>query len=187
MTERNEKHGALHRAVDKAADTVGGMVGRASANTAGSHSAGSFVESAALGDMYEIAAGKVALQHARSEKVKEAAGMMVEDHTASTERLRAALQASETPDLPGLPDSIDAGRKSLLDHLQATPAEAFDRMYVDQQVLAHKETVDLMTGYRDAGDDPALRSYAAETAEVVERHLAHMEQLKADFDRGGVR
>lgn len=181
MTERNEKHGALHRAVDKAADTVGGMVGRASANTAGSHSAAAFVESAALGDMYEIAAGKVALQHARSEQVKEAARMMVEDHATSTEKLRAAMQRSETPDLPGIPDSIDARRKSLLDHLQAAPADAFDTTYIDQQVLSHKETVDLMTGYRDEGDDAALRAYAAETAPVVERHLAHVERLKADL------
>ena len=73
MTERNEKHGTLHRAVDKTSDALGGIIGRAAANTAGSASAASFVENAAIGDMYEIAAAKVALQHAQSDLVKAAA------------------------------------------------------------------------------------------------------------------
>ena len=179
MTERNEKHGALHRAVDKAADAMGGMAGRASANTAGSHSAAAFAQNAAIGDMYEIAAGKLALQHASHPLVKEAALKMIDDHSTSTHQLRSAMLMNETKGVPALPDKIDARRKSMLDHLQATPADKFDATYLDQQILAHKETVDLMTGYRDSGDNAQLRSFAEGTAPVVQRHLAHMERLKA--------
>ena len=181
MTERNEKHGTLHRAVDKATDAVGGMVGRASANSAGSNSAAAFVENAAIGDMYEIAAGKVALKHAQSEQVKAAAAKMIEDHATSTHQLRSAMMMNETKGVPALPDSIDARRKTMLDHLQAAPADKFDETYLDQQILAHKETVDLMTGYRDNGDNAQLRSFAAGTAPVVQRHLKHMEHLRSQL------
>lgn len=178
MTERNEKHGTLHRAVDKTSDALGGIIGRAAANTAGSASAASFVENAAIGDMYEIAAAKVALQHAQSDSVKAAALKMIADHTTSTHQLRSAMIMNETEGVPALPDSIDARRKTMLDHLQAAPADKFDATYLDQQILAHKESVDLMNGFKDGGDNAQLRSFAAGTAPVVERHLAAMERLR---------
>lgn len=181
MTNRNEKHDGLHRAVDKASDALGGMVGRAAANTAGSTSAAAFVENAAIGDMYEIAAGKLALRHARSDRVKDAAMKMIDDHTTSTHQLRSAMLMNETKGVPPLPDSIDARRKTMLDHLEAAPADKFDATYLDQQILAHKETVDLMTGFRDTGDNAQLRSFAAGTAPVVQRHLTHMEHLRAEL------
>lgn len=34
----------------------------------------------------------------------------------------------------------------MLDHLEAAPAGKFDATYIEQHILAHKETVDLMTG-----------------------------------------
>jgi len=179
MTKRDEKHGSLHRAVDKASDALGGMAGRASANSSGSTSAAAFVENAAIGDMYEIAAGKLALQHARSDEVKAAARKMVADHTTSTHQLRSAMLMNETKGVPAPPDSIDARRKTMLDHLEAAPADKFDETYLDQQILAHKETVDLMSGFRDSGDNAQLRSFARGTAPVVQRHLSHMERLKS--------
>lgn len=181
MTQRNETHEGLHRAADKASDALGGMVGRASANSAGSTSAAAFAENAAIGDMYEIAAGKLALQHARSDAVKAAALKMIQDHTTSTQQLRSAMTMNETKGIPALPDAIDARRKTMLDHLQTAPADKFDATYLDQQILAHKETVDLMTGFRDRGDNAQLRSFAAGTAPVVQRHLKHMESLKAQL------
>lgn len=181
MNTHTPKHEGIVGLVDKASDAVGGMVGRASAKTAGSHSAAAFVENASIGDMYEIAAGKLAVRHARSEQVREAALKMIDDHTTSTHQLQSALLMNETGNALAIPDSIDQRRKTMLDHLEAAPADKFDSTYLDQQVLAHKETVDLMTGYRDSGDNAQLRSFAAGTAPVVERHLRHMERLKAEL------
>ena len=59
-----------------------------------------------------------------------------------------------------------------------TPDDAFDKTYLDQQVLAHEEAVSLMQSYRYGGDNPQLRSVAAGTAPVVERHLRHMKMLR---------
>lgn len=49
---------------------------------------------------------------------------------------------------------------------------------MDQQVLAHEETATLMRNYRDNGDNAQLRSFAAGTLPVVERHLKRAEKLK---------
>lgn len=179
MTDNGEKHEGMRRTMDKAGDVVGGMVGRMTASTAGSTRADEFVKSAAIGDLYEITAAKLALRRARSEEVKAAAHKMIADHTTSTHHLRSALRMNSTRGLPPAPTELDERRETMIQHLEAAPDERFEETYLDQQVLAHKETVDLMTGFREHGDNPQLRSLAAGTAPVVERHLAHMERLRA--------
>ncbi|RXZ66308.1 DUF4142 domain-containing protein [Pelagerythrobacter rhizovicinus] len=179
MTGNDEKHEGVRRTMDKAGDVVGGMVGRMTASTAGSTRADEFVKSAAIGDLYEIAAARLALRRSRTDEVRAAATKMIADHTTSTHHLRSALRMNSTRGLPAPPLEMDERRKTMIDHLKAAPDDKFDKTYVDQQVLAHKETVDLMTGFREHGDSPQLRSLAAGTAPVVQRHLAHMERLRA--------
>lgn len=181
MTAGNEKHEGMQRTMDKTGDAVGGMVGRMTASTAGSTRADEFVESAAIGDLYEIASARLALRRARSEEIKAAARKMIADHTTSTHQLRSALRMNSTKGLPPPPIEMDERRKTMMEHLEAAPDDKFDATYLDQQVLAHKETVDLMTGFRDHGDNAQLRSLAAGTAPVVTRHLTHMETLRAQL------
>ncbi|MFB0612893.1 DUF4142 domain-containing protein [Aurantiacibacter poecillastricola] len=179
MTTRDEKHTGLHHTADKVQDTIGGMHGRVKAKTLGSHSGEAFAKNAAIGDIYEITAAKMALKRTRSDRVREAARKMIDDHTTATHQLRSAHRMSETGDLPELPTEVDMRRRKWLEHLEAAPDDKFDETYLDQQVLAHKETVDLMTGYAQSGDNWQLRSFAEGTAPVVERHLAMMEKLRA--------
>lgn len=176
MSEK-ETHTGISRATDKAHDVVGGMIGRATARSAGSSDDAAFVDNAARGDMLEIASAKYVLRHSRNQHVRTAAARMIADHTAMTHQLHSALRSSETPDL-SLPDAIDERRKSVLEHLEAAPEDKLDKTYVDQQVLAHKETVDLLEGYAKSGGNAQLRSVAISAAPVVKRHLAHMEMLQ---------
>jgi putative membrane protein len=53
MSENGE-HGGLKSVIDKAQDMIGGVVGMASATTAGSHDSEAFVTNAVMGDLYEI-------------------------------------------------------------------------------------------------------------------------------------
>ena len=179
MTDRNEKHGGLHHMADKMQDTLGGLHGRMKAKSLGSHSGEAFAKNAAIGDMYEIAAAHIALQRSRSEDMRTAARQMIADHTTSTHHLRSAHRMLETRGLPALPEAMDERRQQMIEHLNKAPDDTFDETYLDQQVLAHKETVDLMTGYAEEGDNWQLRSFAEGTAPVVKRHLAKMEQLRA--------
>jgi putative membrane protein len=175
-----QQHGTLRHTMDKATDVIGGMMGRAKAQSAGAHSAGSFVENAAIGNLYEIAAAQIAIGRSRSEGVREVAQQMIADHTTMTHQLRSALRMNEAADVPAPPGELDTRRRKLLDHLEAAPDDAFDKTYLDQQVLAHKENHDLLSGYAMNGDNPQLRSLAASAEPVVRRHLAKMERLQAD-------
>lgn len=181
MTEHDDKHTGAQRMADKASDVAGGLMGRAEAKFSGSTDDTAFVENAAIGDLYEIKAAELALDRARSTGVRQAAEKMVHDHTTSAHQMRSALRMNETRGIGPLPGEVDARRRTMLDHLEAAPDDKFDATYLDQQIMAHKETIDLMTGYRDKGENPQLRSYAMGTAPVVERHLTRMEALRAEL------
>lgn len=177
----HQKHTGLERVFDKLQDVAGGMLGKAVAKTAGWMTEAAFVRNAFSSNMFEIASSRIALQHARSPKIKEMAHRLSDDHNSSFHQLKSAVQMNEIAEGVEIPDSIDARRRALIDTLQHTPADEFDATYLEQQVQAHKEGIELMTGYRDKGSNPQLRSYAASMAPVMERHLRHVEKLRKEI------
>jgi len=169
-----KEHGGLKGLVDKAQDMVGGVVGMASATTAGSHSAEAFIANACIADLYEVESGRLAVQRAGGDDIRMFGAMMVEHHTTSMHQMLSALRSHEVTDaIPGAaPTSeLDERRTGMLQHLRDAPAEDFDKMYLDQQRMAHQESVALHKGYAENGDNPQLRSVAMGGLPMVERHL----------------
>lgn len=172
MKEQTPSSGAKH-AMDRAMDTAGGLAGQAIAAFTGS--AGAFVESMGIGDLFEIEAGRIAVYRCQSELVRETANRLIHDHTESSAKLKQVAGESGV----SVPDSLDRRRESMIEHLQNAPTEDFDATYIDQQLMAHKEAVTLAHHFRDEGDDAALRSFAAELSPILENHLDQMKQLKS--------
>ena len=180
MADEHNEAGGLKATLNKASDLVGGMVGMASASTAGAHDSQAFVMNACVGDLYEIEAGRIAVQRAASPGVREFGAMMVEHHTTAMHQMQSALASSEvTQVLPNLSPTteLDHRRQGMIKHLLEAPADAFDRTYLDQQKLAHQETVTLHKGYAEHGENPQLRSVALGGLPMVERHLKAVGQI----------
>lgn len=168
--------GKIKNTANKVADMAGGAVGKLNAAT--TTKADEFVKNAAIGDLYEIEAAKIAMVRSREERVAQIARKMIADHTTSTHHLQAALEMNETRGVEPPPRALDARRKTMLDHLAKAPQDSFDKTYLDQQVLAHEETVSLMRTYSEGGDNPQLRSVALGALPVVERHLARVKTVR---------
>jgi len=170
--------GEIKHTVDKVMDTIGGTAGKlgASAMT----SADGFVESAAIGNLYELEAARLAVQRSETEPVTNFARKMLLDHTTAMHQMQAALEMNETSGVALPPKSLDLRRQTMLKHLEDTPQDDFNKTYMDQQVLAHEETVSLMRGYADGGDNPQLRSLALGMLPVVERHLQQAKAIKSN-------
>lgn len=167
--------GVDNAAVNAAQDATSAAVGSVSASTAGSADTEAFVTNAAISDLYEIQAGQIAQQKARTQAVKDFGKMMVEDHTAMSDSLkRLALAAGKTP-----PPGLDERRKGMIDNLNAAAGAPFDKVYLDQQEAAHNEALTLMRGYSERGDDAGLREAASEAAPKIQKHLDHIAQLKS--------
>jgi putative membrane protein len=177
---QEEKSGGLKGALNKAGDMVGGMVGKASAATAGSHDSEAFVMNACVSDLSEVEAGRLAMERARSDATRELGMMMVEHHTTAAHQMQAALMSSEvTRVLPNLKPTtqLDSRREGLLKHLREASADDFDKLYLDQQRTAHQEAITLHKGYAENGDNPQLRSVALGGLPMIERHLKTIERI----------
>jgi putative membrane protein len=175
---KREKRGGLRGTMDKMTDTVGGMVGKTAAATV--TDARSFVEKAAIGDMYEVEAARIALQRSRAAPVLTMAQMMLDDHTTSTHQMMSALRSSEvTRPHGGLmpPTDLDTRRRGMIDHLRNAADDEFDQRYLDQQEMAHSETETLLSGYGDSGDNPQLQSVARSALPMVQRHRAMVSRM----------
>lgn len=169
----------IKKTIDKAADALGGMAGKMGA--AVTTEPDGFVENAAIGDLYEITAARIALQKGRSDAVRMMARQMIADHTTSTHHLQAALEMNETRGVAAPPQQLDSRRQTMVKHLEEAPEDDFDKTYLDQQVLAHEETVSLMRGFEQHGTNPQLRSFAAGTRPVVERHLTMAKEMRSQL------
>jgi len=135
-----------------------------------------FVTKAAMADMYEVEAAKVALARSQNAEVKTFAQMMVDDHTKSTNNLKSAIAAS------GLtlttPTALDEAHADKVQDLKDKDAADFDKAYIEDQVDAHQMALDLHQRYANDGDNAALKGFAATTAPVVQGHYDHAKQLQ---------
>ncbi|HVW75371.1 MAG TPA: DUF4142 domain-containing protein [Rhizomicrobium sp.] len=155
-------------------DTTAGLVGTVSAEM--THSTNGFVTAAAISDMYEVTAGKVALERSNSPEVKAFARKMIDAHTQTTQKLKSLLPATIVP-----PPNVDSRRQGMLDDLRGASSSDFDHRYITQQVAAHKEADILMRGYAKDGDNAAIRKFAADTDKAVKMHLQMAQTLAKKY------
>jgi putative membrane protein len=166
-------------AVNKAEDATGAAVGATSATTMGSHDTAAFVSNASQSDMYEIQAAHIAEKRSKNPDIKAFAKMMVKDHTKSTDMMKPLVAAAgQTPAA-----KLDDRRQGFIDHLNSASDADFDKTYVDQQVAAHKEALDLMNGYAKDGSDAGLKDAAAKTAPKVQMHLDKITAIQASMKK----
>lgn len=168
--------GTSNEAVNAAQDATSAAVGATAAATLGQVSTDAFVTNAAIGDMYEIQAGQIAQKKGQSQGVKDFGKMMVTEHTAMTNEMKPLITAAGKT----APTGLDERRKGLIDNLNAASAADFDKTYLAQQEAAHSETLTLMQGYADNGDDAGLKAAAAKAVPKVQAHLDKVKSLQAE-------
>ena len=161
--------------VNAAQDATSGAVGQTSAATLGANTAGGFVTSLAVSDMYEIQAAEIAMAKSSTAGVDELAGMIKTDHTASTAKLKtiAPTEAADTT----LPTALDERRQGMIDNLNAAAPADFDRVYLTQQVAAHNEALTLLNGFKDHSETPGLAGLATEIIPKVTTHRDHAQRM----------
>lgn len=163
--------------VNAAQDVTATAVGMASAATHAT-TVDLYVPAAAMADMYEVEAGKIAAQRARDPKVRAFGQMMTKDHTASTAKLKATLSQAAIDAAP--PTALDDRRVGMLNNLKAAGDADFDLAYLHQQLAAHTEALALHKAYSSLGDNAALKTFAAGIVPVVEGHLSEVKNLGGD-------
>jgi putative membrane protein len=126
-----------------------------------------FIIQASIGNLQEVAMGRLAAGQAISPDVKAFAQRMVADHGNAETQLMQLIQ-SKGFQIPR--EATDPPVENLM--LKNTPANKFDQVYVHMMVPDHRQTVQLFEKYALTGKDPVVKAYARQTLPVLKEHLA---------------
>ena len=133
-----------------------------------------FLTFAGAGDLYEIQSSELVLETTQNADIRRFAEMMVQHHTKTMQdAASAAMRAGMTPPDP----MLDAPKTAMLASLAMYGGVERDRLYLTQQMMAHKEALGLMKTYAETGDTPELKAAAMATVPIIQSHLTMVERL----------
>lgn len=114
-----------------------------------------------------------------SAAVREVARRMVADHHATrVEIATLARRMGVTPDLPP-GDTYSAEARQALERLTSTPqGRDFDKGYVDREIEAHLDMLEIATEAMGIARDAELKQFIQLTAPAIERHLDAVQALQ---------
>jgi putative membrane protein len=133
----------------------------------------SFIENAAISDMFEIEAGKLAQQKA-DQQSKAFAGRMVKDHSEVSAELKA-IAAKAGVEVPAV---LHSSHQSKLDKLKSLSGADFDKQYDADQLAGHKDAVSMFERYAKGGENAELKAFAAKHLPRLQEHLRMAEGMQ---------
>ena len=139
-----------------------------------------FIKEAAMSDMLEIEAAKVAQQKGNAEE-KKFAGQMITDHTKTTSELKDLVSKGDVK--ADIPASLDDSSQKKLDKLRDAKPAGFADTYDPMQVSAHKDAVSLFERYSKSGENASLKDWAGKTLPTLRDHLDMAEALDKNRDQ----
>lgn len=165
--------GTNTEAVSAVQDATAGAIGAISAELTSTMKG--FVGAAAISDMYEVEAGKIAQMRSKSADIKMFAKIMIDAHTQSSKKLKGVLKANTLQ--VEVPTALDSRRQGMIDNLTGAKDEDFDTRYLNQQQNAHQEALILFRGYAKDGDNPQLKQFASDLVPAIQMHLDKAKSL----------
>lgn len=135
-----------------------------------------FVEEASAKGIAEIEAAKLALEKARSEDVKGFAQMMIDDHGRANQQLKELAQRKNLD----VSDDAELMNKAKAMVLKMRDEDSFDKAYMNNQVAAHQETIELFKRGVNV-EDQEIAAFARETLPKLEKHLERAQRINGEL------
>ncbi|WP_312407988.1 DUF4142 domain-containing protein [Rhizobium sp.] len=135
-----------------------------------------FIMEASASDVFEIESSKLALQKG-NDAAKTFAQQMIADHEKTTAELKALLATGKVKGEPVATLTDDF--KDDVDDLAKLNGDDFNKQYIDDQVEAHEDAVDLFKRYAEEGENADLKAWAAKTLPALQHHY----QMAQDLDK----
>jgi putative membrane protein len=148
-----------------------------------SHMTKKFIKDAWQGNVLEIETSQRALDKSKNAAVLKFADQMVRDHKDAEAKFEDCLKQENLAGL--MPTDLDGGHKRKIEKLMKDDIKDIDSDYVDIQVDAHNDAVDLFKDYAEKGDDPALKSLAGSLLPTLQEHQRMAKDLKDNYKKSG--
>ena len=133
-----------------------------------------FILAAAQGGMTEVKLGELAAQKGMRDDVKAFGQMMVKDHSAINDDLKALAAQKGI----ALPDSLNAKHQLMVEKLAALTGAEFDDAYIANMIKDHKMDAKEFQAESVATKDSDIKSFVDKSIPVVTQHLSHITAMK---------
>ncbi|SCZ58480.1 DUF4142 domain-containing protein [Thiohalomonas denitrificans] len=134
-----------------------------------------FVTKAAQDGLVEIKMAKLAQKKAHSDRLKDFANVMLDDHSLAKQRLEEVAKQIGIK----LPKQLSESQKNLVDKMSKYKGDQFDRHFVSTILQEHKKDVSLYHRESEHGGNDELKHLAAEIAPVLEKHLDMAQSMQS--------
>jgi len=132
-----------------------------------------WLKAVARADLAEIATGTLAQEKATSEGVKSLGAMLVTDHTAHLELVKALGGRLGVP-IPDAPSPLQQWEVSVLATFSGA---AFDQQWIAWQIAAHQVNIEKTQDEIADGCNRKVRALAKMTLPTLQAHLAAAQEL----------
>jgi putative membrane protein len=136
----------------------------------------SFYKNVAEANLSEIDAGTLAQDKGNSQAVKDFGAMMVKDHGAANDKLKA-LAATKSITLP---TSASIGQMATKAKLDVLSGDTFDKSYIKAQLKGHKDTITVLKKEIASGQDADAKAFATAVLPTVQGHLKKIKGIAMD-------
>jgi putative membrane protein len=133
----------------------------------------------------DIDAGKLAKSRSKNEAVKAFAQLMITDHIGvNKSAVDLAGKLKVTPEDNPTTQSLKAGGDKNLAHLKTLSGAAFDKAYVDHEVVYHQQVIDALDNTLIPGATNAeLKALLIKVRPAFVAHLEHAKSLQATLSK----
>ena len=155
---------------------VGGNAARAQTDTVSDQDK-TFLKGQQETNIAEVALGKVAIERATTETVRELARKLMADHQAVMELNRALSTKLGLP----VPEQPSAEQQATGDKVKAQTGAAFDAAYVAAQVEGHTKSISKAQTEISSGSHPEVKAFATDYAPKAQMHLQHAQTAQTEL------
>jgi putative membrane protein len=133
----------------------------------------------------DIDAGKLALSKAKSPDVKTFAQLMITDHSGVNKSATELVQKLHvTPESNPTSQSLQKGGDDNLAALKKLSGSAFDRAYVDHEVVYHQAVLDAVdTTLIPSAQNAELKALLVKVRPAFVAHLEHAKHLQSELGK----
>jgi putative membrane protein len=133
----------------------------------------SFYKKAAEGGIAEVQMGQLAQDKSPTQSVKDFGAMMVKDHSAANDKLKAIADGKGIK-LPTSPSVTQMASKTKLEVLTGN---TFDKSYIKGMIQDHQEDIKEFKKEASSGQDPDAKAFAAATLPTLKAHLKKIQEI----------
>ena len=127
----------------------------------------SFLVKAADGGMTEVRLGELAQQKATNKMVKDYGTMLIHDHSAANDKVKAlAAQRNVT-----LPDGPGNTNQETIDKLAKRNGKDFDKTFMEAMQGDHEKAIDMFKDASNKVNDADVKTFVDNTIPTLQMHL----------------